>query len=52
VLVALLVSTVPVSILETHYAMHVIPFWAPGHYREQQSPYPTLFFCDFRSWEN
>jgi len=32
VLVAMLVSTVPVSILGTHYAMHVVPFWAPGHY--------------------
>jgi hypothetical protein len=34
VLAAILVSTIPVSILGTHFAMEVVPFWTPEQYRE------------------
>jgi hypothetical protein len=40
VLAAILVSTIPVSILGTHFAMEVVPFWTPEQYRE-------IFFSSF-----
>jgi hypothetical protein len=33
VLVAMLVSTIPISILGVHFAMDVAPFWTPEQYR-------------------
>jgi hypothetical protein len=41
VFVAMLVSTVPMSILGAHFAMGVRPFWSPAQYSESSDVVST-----------
>lgn len=45
VLVALLASTIPVSILGTQFAMLVLPFWTPEQFSQYRFPFlrPPFF---------
>ena len=40
VLIAMLISTIPVSILGVQFAMRVLPFWTPAQYSEYCYPFP------------
>ena len=42
VLIAMLASTIPVSILGVQFAMRVFPFWTPAQY----SDYPGILFAE------
>ena len=46
VLIAMLASTIPVSILGIQFAMRVFPFWTPTQYSEFRYPFPGVLFAD------
>jgi hypothetical protein len=44
VLVAMLASTIPVSILGTQFAMLVLPFWTPEQFSQYRFPFLRFHF--------
>jgi hypothetical protein len=53
VLIAMLASTIPVSILGVQFAMRVFPFWSPGQFSEYLFLLlGSLLFPEFYSQRN
>jgi len=46
VLVAMMASTIPVSVLGVKFAMRVMPFWTPEQFSQYRHRFPTPFLTD------